>query len=172
MAKTLGVLFLVIGIGAGFAYIYNTPDVSEEAVAPVVARLAVDEPDEEPSREPNVVIGNRMIPVELAVTDTQRQKGLSGRATLPADEGMLFIFSKPDIYSFWMPDMNFPIDIIWINAGQIVDIHENVSNKFEPANPVFYKPDTPARYVLEVNAGFAKRHGLDIGDAVILNNIE
>lgn len=99
------------------------------------------------------------------------QKGLSGRSALGADRGMLFIFSRAGMYRFWMPDMHFPIDILWIDNGKVIDADENVSPKFDPLRPVFYTPSRPVRYVLEVNAGFMKRHTIRIGDPVIFNHI-
>lgn len=119
----------------------------------------------------SVVIGQTIIPVELATTTAAVQKGLSGRTSLDSQSGMLFVFAKPDRYRFWMPDMRFPLDIIWINNGKVVDISENVSNKFDPANPNFYTPSQPAQYVLEVNAGFAASKHIQIGDTTILNKI-
>lgn len=115
-----------------------------------------------------VIIDNTAVQIELADTPQETQKGLSGQMTLDQDSGMLFIFPKPDYYRFWMPDMNFPLDIIWINGGKVVDIHENVSNIFDPANPKIYSPKVPARYVLEVNAGFVKRTGIKEADSFVL----
>jgi hypothetical protein len=118
----------------------------------------------------SVEIRGVIIPVEIA-TGTAIQKGLSGRASLNSESGMLFVFSKPDIYRFWMPNMNFPLDIIWINRGKVVDITKNALNNFDPANPRFYTPSTPARYVLEVNAGFTEKKHIKTGDMVILKGI-
>jgi uncharacterized membrane protein (UPF0127 family) len=123
-------------------------------------------PEPEPAAAPRVQIGAVSIPVELARSSEEVQRGLSGRASLPADQGMLFIFAEPGLYSFWMPDMNFPIDIIWINGGKVVGVTADVSNDFDPADPQYYKPPAPAQYVLEVNAGFAARTGIRAGDAV------
>jgi hypothetical protein len=120
---------------------------------------------------PSVRIGGTEIPVEVAKTDEERAKGLSGRISLEANKGMLFVFSEPGNYSFWMPDMNFPIDIIWITNGKVVGIENNVSNEFDPQNPRFYLPPQPVKYVLEVNAGFAEARGIKIGDIVIFSNI-
>lgn len=120
---------------------------------------------------PQVKIRSAVIPVELAQTAAEIQKGLSGRISLEKNKGMLFIFPKPAIYQFWMPNMRFPIDIIWIHEGKIVDISAKVSNDFDPAKPRFYTSSKPVRYVLEVNAEFAARNGMKIGDAVIFQNI-
>jgi len=121
------------------------------------------------NNQPFVRIGSVEIPVELAADAATRQKGLSGRPSLDPDSGLLFIFDQPAIYTFWMPDMNFPIDIIWINDNKVVDISKNVSNNFDPQNPAFYKPAIPAQYVLEVNAGFSEKENIKVGDAVFIN---
>lgn len=122
--------------------------------------------------EPTVVINNTDIVVEVATSSAAVYKGLSGTESLGVDNGMLFVFSKADRYKFWMPDMNFPIDIIWINNGTVADIDHNVTNKFDWKKPIFYSPATPVKYVLEVNAGFAKKKNIKIGDTVIFKNIE
>mgnify|MGYP001617426499 FL=1 len=121
---------------------------------------------------PRMRIGRIEIPVEVVKTSAEIQKGLSGRKYLDLESGLLFIFAKPDLYRFWMPDMHFPIDIIWINDKKVVGIEENVSNEFNPAHPKFYTPPQPVQHVLEVNAQFAKNKKIRIGDPVIFNYIE
>ncbi len=123
------------------------------------------------SNSPEIVIGTTSIPVELARTSAQIQKGLSGRKSLDTEHGMLFMFSKPSVYRFWMPDMHFPLDMIWLNEGRVVDISHDVTNTFDPAKPVYYTPRRPAQYVLEVNAGFSTAHDIRIGDLVTFKNI-
>jgi len=135
--------------------------------ASIISRQALPE-----RLSPTVRIAATEIPVEIATTSAAQQKGLSGRPSLDADKGMLFIFGRPDQYSFWMPDMHFPLDIIWIQDGKVVDIDKDVSNEFNPAAPKFYSPSSPVKYVLEVNAGFAMRHGIRTGDAVTFNNLK
>lgn len=105
------------------------------------------------------------IPVELAQTAAEKQSGLSGRAKLPAGHGLLFVFDEPDYQSFWMKDMNFALDIIWINQGKIVDIKSDLPpERAWPKN--VYTPKCPANYVLEVNAGEAQTYGWKVGDEV------
>lgn len=129
-------------------------------------------PAPQTAQEPSVTIGSVNIPVDVAKTSEEVQKGLSGRLSLDQDKGMLFLFSRAAIYSFWMPDMHFPIDIIWMSSNKkVVGISANVSNDFDPANPEFYKPPSPAQYVLEVNAGFAAKMGIKEGDSAIFSNI-
>jgi len=121
---------------------------------------------------PLVKIKEVIIPVELATTSEAVARGLSGRASLDYNKGLLFIFPSPYRYRFWMPDMNFPIDILWLDQDKIVDITKEATNIFDPLNPVFYQPNEPALYVLEVNAGFAESHQLKIGDSVEFSNLK
>ena len=122
-------------------------------------------------KKPIVKIGYIEIPVEVVRTDEAIRKGLSGRSYLPANMGMLFVFNEPDIYHFWMPDMHFSIDIIWIENDKIVAIHKDVSPQFDPKNPRFYSPPKPVSYVLELNAGFTENNSLSVGDTVIFVDI-
>lgn len=112
-----------------------------------------------------ITVGDKTVYVYLADTEAKRELGLSGRESLAADEGMLFIFPIEGKPSFWMKDMKFPIDMLWIaNDGSIIYIKENVSPDTYPEQ---FAPDTGlARYVLELPAGYSKEHGLDIGSRV------
>ena len=104
--------------------------------------------------------------VDVADSVKEIKTGLSGRTTLETGQGMLFIFDKPDFYGMWMKDMNFPIDIIWIDEKlQIVDIKIQVSQK---SYPEIFRPAQKALYVIEVNAGFSELNNIKIGDKVIL----
>lgn len=112
------------------------------------------------------------IPVELAKTEEEIQKGLSNRASLEPDQGMLFVFNEPKIYKFWMRDMQFPLDMIWINNDKIVGIEKNIPANFNHENPIFYSPPEPAQYMLEVNAGFAEANNINIGNTVFFDIIK
>ncbi len=120
-----------------------------------------------PSQVKNfLIINNTRINIEIADTDTKRVLGLSGRMSLAENSGLLFIFPKPQKVGIWMKDMNFPIDIVWIDAVHtIIDIKQAVSPDTFPT--VFY-PRTSAMYVLELNAGFIKKHNIKIGDTVVI----
>lgn len=111
-----------------------------------------------------VKVGDLVLRAELANTEARRVRGLSGRKELPKGQGMLFVFDSVDRHGIWMKDMDIPIDIAWIGPNyQIVGIAENVSPK---SYPKVYKPEVPASFVLEVNAGIAKEYGLKVGDPV------
>lgn len=77
---------------------------------------------------------------------------------------MLFVYEEPTTPSFWMRDMNFAIDIIWVNAdGQIVDVMTHITPDTYPQT---FEPNQPVKYVLEVNAGFTQEHAIKAGDLV------
>jgi uncharacterized membrane protein (UPF0127 family) len=104
--------------------------------------------------------------VEVARTPTARARGLSGHAPLGEDEGMLFLFETADRYGFWMKDMLFPIDILWIRDGVIVDVTSEASVPGPDGALSSYAPREPADTVLEVRAGFAADHGIVPGLSV------
>jgi len=96
-----------------------------------------------------------------ADTEESRQRGLSNQENLPIDSGMLFIFPAAAIQGFWMKDMHFPLDIVWIDAHKkIIGIAQNVTPESYPE--VFMSPD-PIKYVLEINAGKSDDFGLKKG---------
>ncbi len=113
----------------------------------------------------SVIIDDVKVKVEIADEPTEMAKGLGSRKSLGENRGMLFVFAEPGQPAFWMKDMEFPIDIIWIQNDKIIDIAPNlpvVAAEFLST----YTPKEPANYVLEVNAGFAKEHGIKVGDKV------
>jgi uncharacterized membrane protein (UPF0127 family) len=102
------------------------------------------------------------IRVRVADSDQERQRGLSGFKKLPESQGMLFLFDKPGIHPFWMKDMNFPLDIIWLQSGQdggyrVIYVAEKVLPESYP-NSINPKMDADA--VLEINSGLASVYNL------------
>lgn len=107
-------------------------------------------------------LGGEALVLEVADTDRLRTKGLSGHAPLRQNEGMLFVFSEDDYYGFWMKDMLFPIDIIWLDREyRIVDKKEHAAPE---SYPQVFVPEEPARYVVELSAGFFAEHHLEVGN--------
>lgn len=112
--------------------------------------------------------GGVSLSIEYATTEAEREKGLSGRESIPSDYGMLFVFPKDDFYGFWMKDTLVPLDIFWLDSkGQVVSILRDVATSTYPN--VFY-PTTPARYVLETVAGFARVHNILNGTPLLLKS--
>ena len=111
----------------------------------------------------SVRIRGVIIPVEVRADALGRSEGLSGRASLGEETGMLFLFPQKDRYAFWMKDMQFALDFIWIGDGKVMEVTPSV-----PPQPPLrtFMPAIPVDTVLEVNAGFAARHGIHVGDTV------
>jgi uncharacterized membrane protein (UPF0127 family) len=109
----------------------------------------------------------RKVCIQAEVVDSaeKRAKGLMFRQKLGEKEGMFFIFEDRGRHNFWMKNMKFSIDIIWINQDKvIVDIRKNVPPCQNECPS--YTPLVNAKYVLEVNAGFTDKNKIGIGDQV------
>ncbi len=122
------------------------------------------------SKTPIATINNHIFKLEIAKTPKEKEMGLSAKKTLEKDFGMLFPFEKPGYYSFWMKDMKFPIDIIYIRNDHIVTIHKNVK---PPKNPndrlLLYNSKEPADTVLEINAGLSEKYNFKESNEVKLS---
>ena len=97
----------------------------------------------------------------------EHSRGLSGRANLPENQGMFFIFPDLANRTFWMSGMKFSLDIIWIKDDQVVGMAENLPPAAS-GDPIFYSSSGAVNKVLEINAGLVKKLGLKIGDKVLL----
>jgi uncharacterized membrane protein (UPF0127 family) len=109
--------------------------------------------------------------IEIADTKEKRTQGLSGRQSLPANAGMLFLMEMESKPTFWMKGMLIPLDFIWILDNKVVDVLQNVP----PPEPdqqdstlPRYSPVTQVNRVLEVNAGFIAKNGIKVGDTIQL----
>jgi len=125
------------------------------------------------SQEPEkkvIHIGDVELQVEVADTIPLRARGLSDRENLDENSGMLFIYSKPDIRKFWMKDMHFALDVLWISDNVVVGFQENVPFEQDNVDVVRFASELPAEWALEVNAGWITKHGIKIGDTVDINN--
>ena len=130
-----------------------------------------------PALPGTVCIGNqpagRCFQIEVARTESQRERGLMYRKELDKDKGMLFIFDRDGMYPFWMKNTLIPLDMVWISAplvggNRVVSIAENV----QPCKSLLCPsviPGATAKYVLEVNAGVCKEIGLKLGDLIEIN---
>ncbi len=119
---------------------------------------------------PFVHVDKLVFPVEVAADSEKRIKGLSGRASLDSGTGMLFVFENAERFRFWMKEMEFSLDIVWISSGcEVVDLSVYVPfpNPETPLNDLHvYSPEAPVKYVLEINGGEAASLGLSVGDPV------
>jgi uncharacterized membrane protein (UPF0127 family) len=122
--------------------------------------------------------------IEIADTKEKQEQGLSGKNKLMEfvkdnkieTEGMLFVFEKPEILNFWMKDMKFDLDMIWLDENfKIVHIEKNaLASSYDKNNPSLSKifsnneSGNLAKYVLEINSGLTNKMNLKIGDSLIL----
>ncbi len=123
----------------------------------------------------SVIIGDSVLPVELAVNSVERTKGLSDRDGLEPGTGMLFIFEDRQASSFWMRRMRFSLDFVWISEDcRVVDITSDVpfpKPGTETSELPSYSSAVPAAYNLEINAGEANLFGISVGDTVRFTGI-
>lgn len=117
-----------------------------------------------PPQQPRLRVGQAEVKIEIADTVEKRSTGLSGRDSLGEDEGMMFVFDQPGQYGFWMKGMRFALDFVWIRQGRVVEVSESVSAEDQTQ---VYQPKEPIDTMLEVNAGWAARHGVKAGDDVV-----
>lgn len=115
------------------------------------------------------ILADTPLELELAQTPAQWEKGLSHRASLSNGSGMLFIFPQFHVPLFWMKDVNFPLDMIWLSNNMVVDMSLNVPVD-NSDNPPTVSPKVPVSMVLEVPAGWVEKHEIKLGDSLILNN--
>lgn len=105
------------------------------------------------------------VDVEIADDAKEQEKGLGHRSCIGQDQGMLFVHQKPGLYSFWMKDMGFPIDIVWIDENyRAVKVLPNVQPSSYPKS---FTNEQPALYTLELIAGGASKAGLEKDSLVV-----
>jgi uncharacterized protein len=108
----------------------------------------------------------KVLQSEVMVTDVDRQMGLMFRASLPQDHGMLFVFEQPGLYGFWMKNCKFPIDMVWLDGNRkVVEIADNVPPCKKDPCPS-YGGMQRSIYVVEMNAGQARREKVALGSTV------
>lgn len=133
--------------------------------------ITSDKPNVTSSYDTQIKINEVVLFVEIADDKVSRAKGLSGRTHLTDDNGMLFVFPAPQKVSFWMKDMLFPIDIVFIKNAKVVHIEHNVPNP-SPDTPLnelpSYVSPKPVDMVLEVTAGWSVENDIEIGDVLEL----
>ncbi len=115
-------------------------------------------------------MGGISLLASIADTNEERAQGLSDTPYIPAGIAKLFIFDSAQPWSFWMKDMNYPIDIFWVDAeGWVVHVVELASPASYPETS--FVPPVPALYVIETKAGFAQENKISVGAVVGMTQI-
>lgn len=138
-------------------YYYTTPKLSTESKKSVT----------------RIKIKSIVIDAEVARTEEQKSLGLSNRTSLDRNSGMLFDFTneKNALPYFWMKDMHFDLDFIWIKNNLVIAVDENIPfPKNNTKELPEYRPPSPVDYVLELNSGFVKENKIEVGDLVSFEN--
>lgn len=171
------VLITLVLLGGG-SWIYFAVKYEQKEVREAVSRGEYERPiennktvTEEDWREiypvtVPLVIADVSVKASVADSIPERIKGLSGTPFLPDNVVKLFVFDAYGKHSIWMKDMNYAIDIMWVDkGGEILHIEENVSPDTYPKS--FSSPE-PAWFVIEAKAGFVASNTVSVGDEVIL----
>ncbi len=178
-AKALGTMLLLLALVAlsGCAYtntllndIHPTPSSSGPAPTNASIPSTISATPQQHNRS-EVFIGGVKIYADLADTPRKQADGLMWRPQLNESEGMLFVFGGEGNVSFWMKNMLVPIDVVFISSDmKIITVHKSVPPC--PHNPCeSYASSKPAKYALEVSAGFCERHGVQPGDSISISGL-
>lgn len=159
--KKRGIIIISIGLlSLGLIFILKLKPNKVETILPNKVNKSINR---------TISLGGHKLSVEIADTPEKKEKGLSGRKSLAENSAMIFPYNPPERVVFWMPDMNFPIDIVYLNNNQVVEIYKQVPN-FPADTPRDQLPRYPSRFpvnlVIELPAGWSDSHNLKIGDTV------
>jgi uncharacterized membrane protein (UPF0127 family) len=163
----LSLLFvcLIILSFSSLSYYQGKKHMSEQVAADADPVLEKETTVTSSYKTKTIRMGGEVFIADIADTNESRQTGLSGRTSLRENQAMMFIFPTDGQNLFWMKDMNFSIDMIWLDAEKkIVYIARDAAPESFPQT---FGPTTLTRYVVEVQAGISEKLGLKVGDSVI-----
>ena len=116
-----------------------------------------------------ITIDKQTFNIQVVQKPLEMERGLSGRTKIADDQGMLFLFENKGDHAFWMKEMNFPLDMIFLDDNKIVSITQNAPAPTSPTSSLpLYRSAQPANKVLEINAGLSKKYDFKVGDTVTL----
>lgn len=169
MKNTKWIVGVIICVGIILFFIRTQPSPPHPlstAVREGEQQQKQDNPNLTKTPTKKIILKNKEINLLVVQTPDETMWGLSDFPSLPPDTGMMFIFLRPGIYSFWMKDMRFSLDMIWLDSdNRVVTIHENISPDTYYKNPSeLFLPTSPASAVIEVPSGFVEKNNLSVGD--------
>lgn len=144
----------------------NTSSISTAASGRAASNSSADNTSLTTPTHYVVTVGNTTVHAEVANTPAERETGLMNRTALNENAGMLFVFETEQQQSFWMNNMRFPLDIVFITADmRVLEIYQSVPPcTGDPC--ALYTSSAPIKYALEVNSGFSERNGIASGNVV------
>jgi uncharacterized membrane protein (UPF0127 family) len=147
---------------------------SASTTTPAVTTPLVDG-ENPPLAEEQLSVDGATFNVEIASNMLEQSRGLSFRPSLAANDGMLFLFGTGSTQTFWMKDMNFALDMIWVSGNTVVGFAQNVPAP-APGTQLWqlaiYSSPSNTDKVLEVNAGTVAQYNIKVGDAVTIGPIK
>lgn len=165
---TIGGIIAVLLATSGAWHLFHQPDTTKQSSEFSQGFLKGTEIPQDKYLQADLLINNYRLKVDIAGTPQQQQTGLAIKSTLEEKEGMLFPFPSESYQGFWMKDMKFPIDIMWIDKNNtIVYIQPNLPPCANVKTCPIYDPQVKVIYVLETVAGFAQKHHVIVGQTKI-----
>jgi hypothetical protein len=175
---TLLLLALALVAVSGYRYGLNvtlndthSQHSSSNSIVPTNASIRSTIPATTPQQysRSEVLIGGLKIYADLADTPKKQINGLVWRSQLNDSEGMLFVFSSERSLNFWMKNMLIPIDIVFVTSDmKVINVYKSVPPCVDDPCKL-YASSKPAKYALELSAGFCERHGVHPGDSISLS---
>jgi uncharacterized membrane protein (UPF0127 family) len=179
-AERIVIVAILLAIIGGGAWIYFAVELKHQAVVDAVERGDYEIRPHEDARKLQtgdesdwqqyytdltpLTIGSTTVQASVADSLPERIKGLSGTPYIPAGVVKLFVFNAGGEQSMWMKDMNYNIDMLWLNEkGKIVHIEEHLSPDTYPKS---FSSPVPAWYVIEAKDGFVASSSIKIGEVV------
>ncbi len=164
MKKLITIALISVFLGGAFLFSREKDGIT----APETARTSFTELcSVGHASQVNVEIDDLVITAQIACSDEEQERGLSGQERLALGTGMLFPFPDDAPHFMWMKGMEFPLDMLWISSdGTIVHVEEYISPDTFPAS---FSSPTPSRLVLEINAGIISSSGVSIGKKVVIS---
>jgi uncharacterized membrane protein (UPF0127 family) len=175
MKNTKWIAGIIICVGIILFFIRtqsSTPNPLSTTVREGEQQKKQDNPNLTKSPTKKLMLKNTTIDLLVAETPDENMWGLSDFPSLPPDTGMMFVFPQPGIHSFWMKDMKFSLDMIWLDSdNRVITIHENINPDTYLQNPPeLFRPVKPASAVIEVPGGFVKEYGVRLGEVLEIIN--
>lgn len=161
MSRSLVILILILLVFGSFFTTLFYDDVSREAR---FLWTDIRHSIWEPARTTVAFEDGTRLLLPVAETDGALRRGLMFRRSLREDDGLVLAFPAPELQSIWMKNVFFDLDLFWVQDDRVVYLAEGAVRAPGAENPVIYTTDTPASYVVELPAGFAKAHTIAVGD--------
>lgn len=157
-------IFMLFLVTCNFMLTATAAQSNNNDTNPVLKAIQEASPTNNKYLKAKVIVKAFDLNADIPIISEQMSKGLAVKNQLKENEAMLFVFEKPGRHSFWMKDMKFPIDIIWLDRnGKVVHIEKNLQPCISVLICTDYSPNTDSQYVLETVSEFTQRHNISVG---------